>query len=148
MTISDVQYRWCGSDGRPPVDPFEQHRKLCRRERYSSAGRLGPYEPASFQPLRQQAQAITVEPQHLHHVAATATKDKDMTRQRLLLEHALYLSAQAMKAAAHIGYACRNPDARACGKRNHGIRLFSTAWISAASTVPSTLTSARPGNSI
>ena len=90
----------------------------------------------------------SIEPEYLHDVAAPTSKDKDVTGQGLLREYGLHLSAQPMEAATHIRRACRNPDARACRKRNHAMRLFSTTLINAASTLLSTLTSARPGSSI
>ena len=136
MKRSDVQHRLCCSDRRSPVDAFEQHRELRRRERHRSAGRLGPYEATSLQPLRQQAQAITIEPQHLHHVPATAMKDKHVTRQGLLFQHSLHLRTEAMKTS----FACRSrlPQSRwACLREaqsrdqalQHGAETFSAIKV-------------------
>ncbi len=66
----------------------------------------------------------------------------------LLFQHRLDQSTESMKAAAEIGEPRSDPDPRACLQIHHRNRLPSTACTSAGSTPLSTLTNARPGNSM
>jgi len=53
--------RWLRrADRMPPVDPFEQHRQLCRREHGDAVGGRRPGEPATLQPLGAEHQTLTV----------------------------------------------------------------------------------------
>src|SRR5215469_3111497 len=60
----------------PPVDPFEQHRQLCRRQGHRSTGRLRPHESAALQPLCEQAQPVSVPPQHLDEIPTFPSEDE------------------------------------------------------------------------
>jgi hypothetical protein len=82
----------------------------------------------------------TKRPRSSRLAAPAATEDKDMTGQRLLLEHRLHLSTEPMKAAAHVGHARCDPDPGSCRECNHERKLSSTAPTIAASTLPSRLT--------
>ncbi len=91
---------------------------------------------------------VAIEPEHLHDVAAAATKDEHVARQGLLFEYRLHLGAEPMEAAPHVGHPSRNPDPRPCRKRDHGRRLMSTMRTTAGSTLPSRLIRTSPGSSI
>jgi hypothetical protein len=66
--------RWLpGALRRAPVNAFDQHRKLCRRERHGAAGlaQRGPDEPALLQSLGEETQPVAVPEQNLDRVATT-----------------------------------------------------------------------------
>src|ERR1700756_361627 len=92
------------------------------------------------------AKAIAVVPQNLDPVASAPAKNIHLPGKRAIVKSVLHLGAQARDAVAHVRESRYNPDL--CAGRNHPRKLSSTARTSAASTRPSTLISARPGNSI
>ena len=51
--------------------------------------RRRPNKTASFETLAEQAGALTVEPDHLDQIAATATEHQQMTRIGILRQHLL-----------------------------------------------------------
>ena len=51
-------------------------------------------------------------PSHLHQIALAATEDKQMSAERVLLQHRLGLRRQGRKALAHVGHSGRQPDPR------------------------------------
>ena len=55
-----------GARGHAPVDAFQKHRQLGRRERHHAVFGLGPHEPAPFQPLGVEQQALGVSEQTFH----------------------------------------------------------------------------------
>lgn len=99
-----------------PVEAFEQHGQLRRREVDFAVTDGRPDEAAALQALDEQAQAIFVGPQQLYHVAAAATEDKQVSAERIVVEHALYARRQAIEAIAHVGDAGDQPDAGASRK--------------------------------
>ena len=84
----------------PPVDPFQQHRQLRRRQRNRSARRLRPGESSALQPLREQAQPVAVPPQQLDQIAALPAKHKHLPRKRIFLQRRLHHPAQAPRTRA------------------------------------------------
>src|SRR3546814_15946563 len=66
----------CSAFGTPPVDAFEQHRKLRRGE--ADLARLGdrPDEPAAVHALREQAPALAVIPEQLDQLAALRSEER------------------------------------------------------------------------
>ena len=61
----------------PPIDAFQQIAKLRRRDRHRAVraiagGRRRPDKTAAFQPLREQAHALAVVPQHFDQATAPA----------------------------------------------------------------------------
>lgn len=93
-----------------PVDAFQEHRQLCRREGNGAALRLRPHEAALLEALSEETKTIAIEPKTLHDVTMPAAEDKDMAGEGLQLEHRLHLSAQSMKSSPHVGDAGRDPD--------------------------------------
>src|SRR6185312_4739360 len=130
-----------------PVDAFQQHRELRAAQRDRSTGRPRPHKTSPLQPLGQQAQAVAVEPQHLHDVAAPATENEYVARQGLLFQHRLHLRAEPMKAAPHVSHPGRDPYPRVHWKVRHPRRLASTARTIVGSTLPSKRIRTAPGSS-
>ena len=74
-----------------PIDSGQQVTKLGRRDRYRAVRRAWPQEAAPLQSLREQAGSLAVMPDHLQKIATAATKAKQMTAQRIALQHFLNL---------------------------------------------------------
>ena len=87
-------------------------------------------------------------PKQFYEITSAPPENEDLPRQRVLPKRGLHLCAQPGEAAPHVGHSGHDPDMRVCRKRNHRFKLSSTARTNAGSAQPSTLTSARPGNSI
>src|SRR5215204_6435646 len=128
----------------PPVDAFKQISQLCRRDRHRviravarSARR--PDEAAALQPLRVQAHALAVVPQHLNQRTAPAAKDEQVPAMRIALELLLGQQRQSIKALAHVRVAGRKPHPNPARDRNHRRRsLRTTAAIAAEAVAAST----------
>ena len=103
----------------PPVDAFEEHRQLCRRERNGAALCLRPHEAALLETLGKETKTITIEPEALDDVTSSAAEEKEMTGEGLHLKNGLHLRAQPMKAAAHVRDASRDPDPGPRRKLDH-----------------------------
>src|SRR3984893_16355651 len=97
------------SSRHPPVDPLEQHRELCPAQHHNTLLSPRPYESATLQALGKQAQPVAIPPQQLDQITAPAAEAKHMTRERILPEHTLRLSRQAVEPFAHVGDAGRQP---------------------------------------
>src|SRR5579871_4728818 len=69
-----------------------------------------------------------------------------MSRVRILFEYGLHGGAQAGEAAAHVGDAGRDPDARARRKRDHRLSCSRTIRRFSGSTDPSTRMRAGPSS--
>jgi len=85
---------------RAPVNAFDQHRELRRRERYRAArlAQRRPDEPALLQSLGEETQPVAVPEQDFHRVRLSAAEGKQMTRERVFLEHCLHQDGQAVEA--------------------------------------------------
>src|SRR5438067_8367846 len=70
--------------GRPhwpsPVNPFQQHRELRRRQHRHALFGAWPYEAAAFQPLGEQTQPVTIPPQQFNQIAAASAETEYVTR--------------------------------------------------------------------
>ncbi len=74
-----------------PVNSFQQHGQLRRRQVDFSVAGQRPHEAPALQAFGEQAQAVAVSPQHLYHVAAAAPEDKQVTAERVSTKRILYL---------------------------------------------------------
>jgi hypothetical protein len=66
-----------------PVDPFEQHRQLRRRQMHRTARRLRPDKSPTLKTLCEEAEPIAIPPKHLHAITAPTAEDKEPTRKRI-----------------------------------------------------------------
>ena len=73
----------------PPVDAFQQHRQLRRRQAGRTVFRRRPNDAAFFQPLREQAKALAVPAQHLDRISPAAAKDEQLVAERILAQMVL-----------------------------------------------------------
>src|ERR1700738_3106157 len=71
-----------------------------------------------------------------------------MPGEGLLFEHSLHLRTQALKATAHVGHTCGNPDPCSCTQFDHWRRLCTIDRNKEPTAPFSTLIVARPGNSM
>src|SRR5713226_5279681 len=110
-----------------PIDPFEEVAELRRRDHHRPIHSRWPDEAATFQPLRKQAHALPVMPQHLDQATATAAEHEQMAVVRIALERLLYQQRQAVEALAHVRAAGRQPHLRAARNRDHRRLAFASA---------------------
>jgi hypothetical protein len=92
-----------GPDRHPPIDPFKQHAELRRRQSRHPVGRRRPNEPPFLQTRGEQTHPLRVPIQRLEQITAAAPEAKNVTRERVLLEHRLDLHRQPVHAFAHVG---------------------------------------------
>src|ERR1041385_7180954 len=122
-----------------PVYPFQQISQLRRRNHHPPGGGRRPKDPAPVQPLRVEAHALAVMPQHLDQRAASTTEHEQMTTVGIMLELLLHQQRQAVEPFTHVGVAAGKPDPDATRDRNHRRRLARvSALISADTIAPST----------
>ena len=114
----------------------------------SSFGSLRPDESSSLQTLGKQTKTVAVEPQQLDDVAATSTKNEDVTGERLLLKHRLHLSTETLEASPHVGHAGGDPYPRSGAQFDHLCKLSRIERSNTGSAPLSTLIVALPGNSM
>jgi hypothetical protein len=78
---------WCA-----PVDAFDQHRRLRRRERDRAiiARHHRPHEAALVDAFAEQAQPVAVPEQDLQYRCLLAAEGKQMTGERILLQRVLH----------------------------------------------------------
>ena len=145
---SDCDLRLPRSLDSPPVDAFEQHRKLRATQLHGATLGLRPDESAAFQPLSKQTQTIAIPPQQFYDIASAPAKYEHVYGEGQLLQYGLHLAAESIEAAAHVRHAGRNPDLRSSGKLDHWRKLSSTARTREPSAPLSMLINARPGSSI
>src|SRR6266508_352471 len=103
----------------PPVNAFEKIAELRRRHRYCPIRRRWPDEATALQPLREQAHALAIVPQHLDQAAAPAAEHEQVAIVGITLERLLYQQRQAVEALAHVGVAGRQPHPHAARDRDH-----------------------------
>ena len=121
-----------------PINPLEQHRKLCLTERYRSTRCLRPDESSALQSLREKAKPIAVPPQHLDQITTATTKHKHVTREWIFLQRGLHHPAQARESSPQIRHSGGDPDARSCWQPDHQTRHPITVRSVIPSTVPKT----------
>src|SRR5262249_11950003 len=102
-----------GAFWRAPVNAFDQHCELRRRERYRAArlAQRGPDEPALL--------PVAVPEQNFHRVCFPATEGEQMTRERILLEHCLHQDGEAVEALSHVGVTERQMNLHARRNDQH-----------------------------
>src|SRR5271165_6650737 len=119
QVYSDCKLWICRAYRTTPINAFQQHRQLRSRQRHRAITGLRPHEATPLQPLGIQAHPIAIPPQHLDQIAAPATEDKHVSRERTLLQLRLHQPTQPVEAASQIRYARRNPDVRLRWQRDH-----------------------------
>jgi hypothetical protein len=86
---SDCDLRLPRSLDPPPVDAFEQHRKLRATQLHGATLGLRPDESAAFQPLGKQAQTIAIPPQQFYDIASAPAKYEHVSGEGLLCHRQL-----------------------------------------------------------
>jgi hypothetical protein len=67
----------------PPVDAFEERRKLSRAQLNDTITCVRPDEAAAMQPFIEQAHPIGIMPEQFHAVAAAAAEDEQLAGKRI-----------------------------------------------------------------
>jgi len=96
-----------------PIDAFQQHRQLRRRQRYRTTRRTRPDEPSTFQALGEQAHPLAVPPQHLDQITTSSPKHEQVSVERIGCELRLHPCGQPVEPAPHVRDTCRQPHPRA-----------------------------------
>src|SRR3546814_300860 len=137
-----------GALGTPPVDAFEQHRKLRRGEAHLAGLGDRPDETAAVHALREEAQALAVIPEQLDQIAALAAEREQRARVRTLLQNLLHQHGEPVEPLAHIGGAASEIDACRRRERDHRPRTDITRASAPASTAASTVSLTPDGSAI
>src|SRR5215470_17595998 len=136
---------------RAPVNAFDQHCELSRRERYRAArlAQRGPDEPALLQSLGEETQPVAVPEQNFHRVCLPATEGEQMTRERILLEHCLHQDGEAVEAFPHVGVTERQMDLHARRNDQHLVLSSCSAMYrrTASGSLPGGANTRRPSAS-
>lgn len=103
MSRSAGKLRLIGADRRAPIDPLEQHRKLCRCQcRRRAEGCRWPNKAALLKPLGKQTEALAIPPQHFDQASLPAAEDKGLAGERIVPEMILDQRRQPVEALAHV----------------------------------------------
>ncbi len=88
-----------------PVDAFQQHRQLGRRQMDFFVFRPGQTKrpPSRRLAFGEQVQTIGVDPQYLNHVATVPPEDEGLPRERIVPERILNQWGQPIEAVAQVG---------------------------------------------
>src|SRR5664279_4583339 len=97
--------------GHAPVDSGQKIRQLGHADRDDAVGHRRPQEVSPFQSLREQARTLSIVPNYLQKIAATATEDIKVARVGITLQTLLDEQREARKSAPHVGVSCRKPHA-------------------------------------
>lgn len=103
----------------PPVDPLQQHRELGRCERHRGPRHPRPDEAALLQPLREEAQPLTVPPQDLDQPPRTAAEHEDLSGERIAVQVVLHQRGKPVEALPHVRVTGGQPHAQAQGNGDH-----------------------------
>src|SRR6266481_2278002 len=127
---------WPHRPGRhAPVDAFDQHRQLRRRQRDHSVLRLRPDEPTLLKPLGEKHETLAIEIDRLDQIAAPAPEDEQSADIGIGAEHALDLGHEPIETLPHVRGAAGEEDPRPGRRRDH---RPSSAASTQRSAVPST----------
>ncbi|VCV86662.1 hypothetical protein BANRA_04630 [Escherichia coli] len=70
-------------------------------------------DEAARRAFGEEAQSVTVSPQHFYLVTPASAEDEQVSGERVILQDVLNFDA-AVKAISHIGDTCNQPDTRTC----------------------------------
>src|ERR1700691_3147724 len=108
---SSCKLRSLSADRRAPINAFEQHGKLRRRQCSCRASRRGrPNKAPLLKPLGKQTSALAVPPQHLDEAPWRPAKDKGLPAERFAGKLVLHQRRQAVEPFTHVSKTCRQPD--------------------------------------
>jgi len=98
--------------GARQIDAAQQHRQLriVKFEALIVARGTWQLKAADFQPLVPNAQAIVIPEENLDAIPAAIHKQKQMPRQRILLENLLSQAHQAIEAVSQVGGSSAEKD--------------------------------------
>src|SRR5690606_8980752 len=94
------ELRCLRSNRTSPVDAFKQHRQLCLRQIDGAVLGTRPHEATALEPLREQAQPVTVPPEDLHTVAAATAEDEELAREWIFSQLQLHQRREPIEALA------------------------------------------------
>src|SRR5262245_37997714 len=136
--LNNMQRLRCCSLGSTPVDAFEQHRQLRRRQMHRAGRDLWPHEPTALEAFREEAQPVSIRPQQLHEIPAPTTEDEHMSRVHVVHECRLNERCETVHATAQISRSRCQPDAGSRWRGNHAraARQSSTVRSVSASILP------------
>lgn len=116
----------------PPVDPFEQHRQLCRGQHRDPFGGRRPSEATTLKTLGVKHETLPVPPQQLDQITPLAPERIDRAAERITLQMLLNECCQPVEPFAHIGNPGGQIDLGPSRRTNH-VNPASTAFSTRAS---------------
>ncbi|AUO37141.1 hypothetical protein YDC107_5024 (plasmid) [Escherichia coli] len=93
-----------------PVQLIEEHCQLRAGNGYLAVTYHRPDKLAFLQAFGEQAQTISISPKNFNGVTPSATEDKQVTGEGIIIQHMLYLFSQSVEGFTHIGNAGNEPD--------------------------------------
>ena len=81
----------------PPIDAFQQHAELGRRECCNAVRRRGPNKATLLQPLRKQAEPLSVPPQRFEQISTAPAEHKNLAAKRIAPQIVLHRMAKPSK---------------------------------------------------
>ena len=93
-----------------PVQLIEEHCQLRAGNGYLTVTHRRPDKLAFLQAFGEQAQTISISPKNFNGVPPSATEDKQVTGEGIIIQHMLYLFSQSVEGFTHIGNAGNEPD--------------------------------------
>ena len=93
-----------------PVQLIEEHCQLRAGNGYLAVTYRRPDKLAFLQAFGEQAQTISISPKNFDGVTPSATEDKQVTGEGIIIQHMLYLFSQSVEGFTHIGNAGNEPD--------------------------------------
>src|SRR5271155_2131733 len=106
-----------------PVNAFQKHRQLRRRQRHRAILGLRPDEAALLHPLRVQTQTLAIPAQHLHQITATAAEREELPAERILTEMQLHQGGEPIETLTHVSNARGQPYTHARRRCERADRL-------------------------
>ncbi|CAM6606918.1 hypothetical protein ESCOCK349B_22200 [Escherichia coli] len=93
-----------------PVQLIEEHCQLRAGNGYLTVTHRRPDKLTFLKAFGEQAQAISISPQDFNRVSPSATEDKQVTGEGVIIQHMLYLLPQTVEGFTHISNAGNEPD--------------------------------------
>ena len=106
--LTELAFQFCNAN-----EVFLTHGRFynaARRFGYLAVTYRRPDKLAFLQAFGEQAQTISISPKNFNGVTPSATEDKQVTGEGIIIQHMLYLFSQSVEGFTHIGNAGNEPD--------------------------------------
>jgi len=137
LTAKPGGCRLPGTLWRAPVDAFQQHRQLRRRQRHTAIPRHRPHEASLLETLGEKPEALAIPGESLDEAPLSPAEREQVPGEWILLQDLLRQHRQAIEALAHVGRSACQMDAHIGRHGDHDAAPSSTsgAMLSSALTL-------------